>query len=346
MLKYQPTFNMTESAFHVAPWNVQLSYQSFYDKFAINGQGSSSQELINNVLRFLIFTSGAIDCQLVLFPPNKTESLLPVTNAYTVSLENGKTVSVPKNNGTVYLSLEEVIRDDTYGNIGKVFFNSLPGYRYHQTKYSMQIVKGFFVQLYRQLFLQNNEGNLQQSYLQMLFQIANRIDNNRFHMKAHGRHTAMLAKSIAHQMGCTAEQSMTIYYAGVFHDIGKIIIPDTILNKPAPLNHEEWHVVRNHPTFGASLFDPLFGLRHLIPIIRGHHEWVDGTGYPDKLAGEQIPNGAKILAVADAYSTMIDGRTYQHKKTPAQAKKEMQRCKDIQFDTHVVDALLSIVPGQ
>ena len=335
---------MTESAFHVVPWNVQLSYQSFQTKLSKIEQESSSQELINNILRFLIFTSGAIECQLVLFPPHKTENLFPITNAYIVSLENGKTVVPQKNNGTVYISLEEVIRDETYGNIGKVFFNSMPGFRYHQTKYSMKIVKSFFVQLYQQLFLQNNAGNLRQAYLQMLFQIANRIDNNRFHMKSHGSHTAKLAKSIARQIGFNSKQSMMIYYAGVFHDIGKIIIPDTILNKPAPLNHEEWHVIRNHPAFGASLFEPLFDLHYLIPIIRGHHEWVDGTGYPDNLTGEQIPRGARILSVADAYSTMIDGRTYQHKKTPVQAKKEMLRCRNSQFDTHIVDALLSIIP--
>jgi HD-GYP domain-containing protein (c-di-GMP phosphodiesterase class II) len=346
MLKHQPPFNMTDSAFHVVPWNVKLSYQTFQNELANTGKESSSQELINNVLRFLIFTSGAIECELVLFPPDKKASLFPSTSAYIVSMDSGKNISAPKDNGTVYLTLQEVIRDETYGEIGKIHFNSIPGYRYLQTKYTLEIVKNFFIQLYRMLFLQRDSENLRQAYLQMLFQIANRIDNNKYHMKSHGSHTAKLAKSIAHQLGCNPEQSMTIYYAGVFHDIGKIIIPDMILNKPAPLDHEEWHIVRNHASFGASLFDPLFDLHNLMPIIRGHHEWVDGSGYPDKLSGEQIPTGARILSVADAYSTMIDGRTYQHKKSPMQAKKEMQRCRDIQFDPHIVDALFSLLPEE
>ncbi|MBI9048080.1 MAG: HD domain-containing protein [Anaerolineaceae bacterium] len=344
MLKHQTSRPTTDSAFHVLPWNVQLSYQYFQPDLLSENHNISTQELVNNVLRFLIFSSGATECRLELFPPHPSASLFPIANAYIASSDAGMSFSRPKNNGAIHMDMEESIHRNSHGKIGKIVFANIPGYRYHQTKYAMQMTSDFFIQFYQILFLQSESKKLRQAYIQMLFQIANHIDTNKLHMQAHGNHTASLAKSIAHQLGGTAEQSLTLYFAGVFHDIGKIIIPDTILNKPSPLDKHEWEIIRTHASFGASLFEPIIDLHNMIPIIRGHHEWIDGSGYPDRLAGEQIPQGARILSVADAYSTMIDGRAYQHKKSPAQAKKEMLRCKESQFDAQIVDALISVLP--
>jgi putative nucleotidyltransferase with HDIG domain len=177
----------------------------------------------------------------------------------------------------------------------------------------------------------------------MLFKISEVVDNNITNMNSHSSHTAGLAKIISRQLGFSCEESLLFYFAGIFHDIGKIIIPNSILNKPTSLNTNEWAIIQNHAAFGASFFEPLEEMHPLMPIIRGHHEWMDGSGYPDHLVGEQIPLGARILSVADAYSTIIDGRAYRNKRTPAQAQDELVRCKHSQFDPKIVDALLTVL---
>ncbi len=132
--------------------------------------------------------------------------------------------------------------------------------------------------------------------------------------------------------------------AGQLHDVGKVAIPETILQKPAALTAEEWDVMRTHPAVGADVVSRIPALRPLAPVIRAHHERWDGQGYPDQLTGEAIPLGARILAVADAYQTMIVDRPYQPARPPAGALAELRRCAGSQFDPQVVDVLLRLLP--
>jgi len=119
-------------------------------------------------------------------------------------------------------------------------------------------------------------------------------------------------------------------------------VPDSILLKPAALTAEEWAVMRRHPVTGAEIIQPVRRLRPAAPIVRHHHERFDGTGYPDRLAGEAIPLGARILAVVDAYGAMIDDRVYRKGRPRAEALAELERCAGTQFDPELVGIFLDL----
>lgn len=131
--------------------------------------------------------------------------------------------------------------------------------------------------------------------------------------------------------------------AVLLHDIGKIGIEDTILSKPAPLSEEETRLMREHPLKGASILEPIKELKNIVPIIRHHHEWWNGTGYPDRLSGNMIPLGARILCVADAFDAMIANRPYRRGFTVQEAKEELIRFSGAQFDPQVVDAFIMVI---
>ncbi len=157
-----------------------------------------------------------------------------------------------------------------------------------------------------------------------------------------GEHTsdaALLALQLALALGLDTTEARMISLAGRLHDLGKVAIPDAILQKPAPLTEEEWKLMRTHPIIGADVVSRMPSLRVLAPIIRSHHERWDGHGYPDQLSGEAIPLGARIIAVIDAYSAITTNRPYRKAHNPAWALRELQRCAGTQFDPQVVAAL-------
>lgn len=157
-----------------------------------------------------------------------------------------------------------------------------------------------------------------------------------------GRHTeevAQLTVRLALTLGCDASQARMIGLAGRLHDVGKIAIPDAVLRKPGRLTDEEWGVLCTHPVVGASVVGRVPALGILTPLIRGHHEHWDGRGYPDGLAGEEIPLGARIIAVADAYGAITSDRPYRRRQDAAWALVEIRRCAGTQFDPRVVAVL-------
>jgi HD-GYP domain-containing protein (c-di-GMP phosphodiesterase class II) len=125
--------------------------------------------------------------------------------------------------------------------------------------------------------------------------------------------------------------------------VGKVAIPDAVLQKPGRLTEEEWELMRTHPAVGADVVSHIPALRPLVPVIRAHHERWDGQGYPDHLKGEAIPLGARILMVVDAYVAMTVDRPYQPARAPAVALAELCRCAGSQFDPQVVMALEQIL---
>jgi HD-GYP domain-containing protein (c-di-GMP phosphodiesterase class II) len=132
-------------------------------------------------------------------------------------------------------------------------------------------------------------------------------------------------------------------YAAAFHDIGKLAIPREVLNKPGPLDEDEWAVMAQHTLIGERILRPIEFLAPIRSIVRGAHERWDGTGYPDRLAGEEIPLGARILFACDAYDAMTTDRSYRTALAPGDAQAELRRCAGTQFDPVVVDALLDVV---
>jgi HD-GYP domain-containing protein (c-di-GMP phosphodiesterase class II) len=134
--------------------------------------------------------------------------------------------------------------------------------------------------------------------------------------------------------------SQELLAAGVLHDIGKIRIPQEILYKPGKLTEEEFKVMKMHPIFSAMMLYPVYPLRHLCPVVRGHHEKWDGKGYPDGLSGESIPVAARIIAIADVFDALISDRPYKKGMKWEKAKKIMVEGRGTHFDPDLLDLFL------
>ncbi len=148
-----------------------------------------------------------------------------------------------------------------------------------------------------------------------------------------------LARRVARRLGCSAEELDLVVRAAEQHDVGKLAIPDSILSKPGPLNEEEWKVMRQHTVAAERILAGSASLREVGRLVRSTHEHWDGGGYPDGLASEEIPLGARIVGACDAYSAMRANRPYRRALTLEEAVAELQRGAGTQFDPHVVAML-------
>lgn len=155
----------------------------------------------------------------------------------------------------------------------------------------------------------------------------------------HSEAVADLCELVAREAGCDEETVRTVSRAALLHDIGKIGIPYHVLNKEGRLTPEEFRLLRSHPELGARILEPFDFLSHLVPIVLHHHERWDGKGYPDGLAREEIPWGARILAVVDTYHALVSDRAYRAGVDPSLALSELRRCSGSQFDPRVVEHL-------
>ncbi len=155
----------------------------------------------------------------------------------------------------------------------------------------------------------------------------------------HMQEVAALAMRVGVAMGLDAAETPMVGVVARLHDVGKVAVPDAVLQKAARLSDEEWALMRTHPAVGADVVSRVPMLRALAPAIRAHHERWDGTGYPDGLAGTTIPLAARIVAVVDAYGAMTTARPYRQACTEEWARAELARCAGTQFDPAVVAAL-------
>jgi two-component system cell cycle response regulator len=159
----------------------------------------------------------------------------------------------------------------------------------------------------------------------------------------HMEEVAVLAEATARQFGLPQSEIERIRQAAELHDVGKVAIPDQILNKPARLNEEEWTFIRRHTLIGERILAAAPALRNVAGIVRSTHEKFDGTGYPDGLAGEQIPLGARIIAVCDAFHAMTSDRPHRQALDVASANSELVRCSGSQFDPAVVEMFFAVL---
>jgi diguanylate cyclase (GGDEF)-like protein/putative nucleotidyltransferase with HDIG domain len=159
-----------------------------------------------------------------------------------------------------------------------------------------------------------------------------------------GEHSAFvvdMAKTVAAAIGLDEVEVERIGHAALLHDIGKVGMPDRVLHKPGPLAGEEWDVMREHPVIGERILRAIPGMGSVARIVRHEHERFDGTGYPDGLAGEEIPLGSRIILACDAYHAMTSDRPYRAGFGHGQAVAELVRCAGSQFDPRIVAALVS-----
>lgn len=159
----------------------------------------------------------------------------------------------------------------------------------------------------------------------------------------HSRQVADLARQVARHMGLDEVTALRCHIAGWLHDVGKIAQPEAILSKTDALTDAEMEIMRSHATVGAQLVADLPGLADAAPAVRHHHERFDGTGYPDGLAGEEIPLEARILCAVDAFSAMTNERVHRRRLRVVEAWAELERGRGVQFDPAVVDALQAVI---
>lgn len=169
------------------------------------------------------------------------------------------------------------------------------------------------------------------------------LDYYDIYTKGHSERVARYSLKIAERLNLDMESSRKIYWSGHLHDIGKIFIPQAVLNKNGFLNKEEYEIVKIHPIKSEELILQMEELDEVAKIIRYHHERWDGNGYPDGLAGEDIPLGSRILAIADAFDAMTTERPYRRALTLSEAIEEIRRCSGSQFDPNLAEVMVSII---
>ncbi|MEJ5253061.1 MAG: HD-GYP domain-containing protein [Chthonomonadetes bacterium] len=158
----------------------------------------------------------------------------------------------------------------------------------------------------------------------------------------HSARVAVLAVATGEKLGMSDEELLVLRRAAELHDIGKVAISDSILGKLGSLTDEEIKIMRQHATLALEILGTVQALKPTLPLIKHHHERWDGTGYPDGLAGEQIPLGARIIAVAEVYDILTHGAPWKEPLSIEEAKAELLRCAGTQFDPRVVEAFLQI----
>ncbi|MDD5669137.1 MAG: HD domain-containing protein [Candidatus Omnitrophica bacterium] len=186
-------------------------------------------------------------------------------------------------------------------------------------------------------------SDAQKTYLETISALAMAVEARDLYSRGHSDRVGEYSVKIARTLGLSEEQIKTIKDAALLHDVGKIGISDDILRKPGPLNEYEMEIMKQHPVIGEGIILPLRGLSRLKEPVRHHHEWLNGMGYPDKVAGEKITIETKILTVADAFDAMTSDRPYRKKLPLETAINELQKYINVRYDPAVVEALITCV---
>ncbi len=193
--------------------------------------------------------------------------------------------------------------------------------------------------------IQNAElfNNLEKAYLDTLSALTNAIDAKDSYTRGHSDRVTELSVRLAKEAKVENSDLEKIRLGGMLHDIGKIGIPENILNKPGRLDDHEFEVIKSHPVMGVSILGGVEFLQNVVPIIKHHHERYGGNGYPDKLKGGDIPFLARIVSIADTYDAMTTNRPYRKALTIEESLKEIERCKGTQFDPELADLFVKMI---
>ena len=179
--------------------------------------------------------------------------------------------------------------------------------------------------------------------LNIIYALAATVDAKDHYTYGHSRKVSEYAVALAEELGLPEDSIITIRAAALLHDIGKIGVPDSVLNKEETLTEEEWEQIKVHPQDGVEILRHVINLVNCLPAIMHHHEHYDGKGYPSSLKGEDIPSEARILAVADAYDAITSLRPYRQRLSPQQALDELRRCAGTQFDPELVEVFCKML---
>ena len=191
--------------------------------------------------------------------------------------------------------------------------------------------------------IQKAHDSLKELSVEVMEALAHTIDAKDKYTNGHSIRVAKYARMIAERIGLTAEECENIYYMGLLHDIGKIGVPNEIINKPSRLTDEEYDVIKTHPVIGYDILSEMKTHPMLAKGAHWHHERYDGKGYPDHLSGKDIPIESRIIAVADSYDAMTSNRSYRNYLPQEKVRSEIETNKGTQFDPEIAECMLSII---
>ncbi len=186
--------------------------------------------------------------------------------------------------------------------------------------------------------------NMREAFLDTIKSLSLAIDAKDPYTKGHSSRVADYVTALARELNLPADRVEFLHYIAMIHDVGKVAVPEDILKKEAPLSPEEDDIMKKHSPAGAEIVKDVKYFAPGSDIIKHHHERWDGSGYPSRLRGEEIPEGARILSVADAFDAMTSDRPYRKAMTPQIALRELQNCSGAQFDPEIVRAFTHIFP--
>jgi hypothetical protein len=199
--------------------------------------------------------------------------------------------------------------------------------------------------LYTRLYKMLNRTleELQEIYFETVCVISNAIDIKDPYTWGHSARVILFAYAIASELNLSKRELDMINIAARFHDVGKIGVPEEILRKPSSnLSDEEWSRIKEHPKMSARILEPLKGIRDCIPFVKHHHEKFNGAGYPEGLKGDNIPEGAQIIALADALDAMTSTRSYRKALSSEEAKEEILSCSGTQFNPRLIEVFKKV----
>jgi HD-GYP domain-containing protein (c-di-GMP phosphodiesterase class II) len=183
-------------------------------------------------------------------------------------------------------------------------------------------------------------ADLEQTFTTTLTALMSTVEAKDDYTASHEQDVADLSRRVAVRLGMDGTRAGDVRHAALLHDVGKVAVPSEILLKPGPLSDEEWVTMHAHAAAGGTLVASIPAFAHLAPAVRASHERWDGGGYPDGLAGEQIPLAARIIAACDTYEAIVTDRPYRPARTPAEAATELRRVAGTQLDERIVGVLL------
>ena len=186
-------------------------------------------------------------------------------------------------------------------------------------------------------------GENEQLFIQLVLALTDAVDAKDTYTHGHSRRVALYSREIAKRFGYPSEKQNDIYMIGLLHDVGKIGVPDEIINKTTRLTDEEFAQIKTHPVRGAQILSNIRNNPKLAMGAKFHHERYGGGGYPDGLKGEEIPEEARIIAVADAYDAMTSNRSYREVMPQERVREQIETGKGIQFDPQFADIMLAMI---
>ena len=191
--------------------------------------------------------------------------------------------------------------------------------------------------------LSESNERLERAYLDMVQTLRYTVEAKDTYTRGHSDRVSEYSVLIGEKLGLPEDQIKTLRIGGLFHDIGKIGIPDSILLKPDKLSDDEYSQIKNHPSIGAHILGSAEIFKDIIPVVKHHHERYDGNGYPSRLKGEEIPYIARIAAVVDTFDAMTSRRSYRGPIDIEHVKEEIKRCEGTQFDPQIAEVFLDIL---